>query len=127
MVNSREKGRQGEKQVIAICDEFLGVHLHRNLMQTAQGGFDLEGLETWAPEVKFYKTATYKQRQSWWNQAVDQCPKDREPCVWFKSNQQPWQVMYWPRSREPFFPLYDWRGVITVHPEYWCAIVREEL
>ena len=52
MVNSRDKGATFEREVCSLIREHLGVEAKRNLMQTAEGGFDVLGVPGWAIECK---------------------------------------------------------------------------
>lgn len=76
---SIQKGKRAERQVAGllnvvverVCSK-LGVdiqRLKRNLSQTQQGGFDLEGLDWIAIEIKHHAKP---QMNSWWQQTLQQ-------------------------------------------------------
>ena len=58
MVNARNKGRRGEREVIDEIKELLGIQLEVNYSQTFGGGHDLLGLDGFAIEVKRRKVIT---------------------------------------------------------------------
>lgn len=111
---SIQKGKRAERQIATllnveidrVCSN-LGVDttkLKRNLAQTQQGGFDLEGLDWIAIEIKHHAKA---QMSSWWDQTLRQAEPiyslvgngttrtgayRREPVLIWKLNGQKWNV-----------------------------------
>jgi len=66
----RNKGANGEREVIQILSEALGIKLTRNwLAQSADGGCDILGIPGWAIEVK---RAKQENKLAWWRQTVAQ-------------------------------------------------------
>lgn len=90
-INSRNKGAAGEREVAKIIEDLLGVTCQRNLDQWRSGGFDLEGLDGWAIEVKRAKKPLL---ESWWQQTVDQARlADLKPVLWWRLDNQKWNVV----------------------------------
>lgn len=87
---SIQKGKRAERSVASelnpILDRVCGrlgvdpVALKRNLSQTQRGGFDLEGLDWIAIEIKHHKQVSLG---SWWAQCCQQagCETDGHPIV----------------------------------------------
>ncbi len=94
----REKGALGERQVLAILEQELGLKLVRNKQQAARGGRDIiEDVDRhqhpipFAIEVKFRKTESIK---TWWAQTVEQAEATgRKPVLFFRGNNKPWRVV----------------------------------
>ena len=79
MVNSRVKGRGGERELLKILEtEFRAqgkaVTLQRNLTQTRCGGADCLSLPGWAIEVKRQEVITLSK---WWRQCIEQAQRER--------------------------------------------------
>ena len=68
MVNARNKGRRGEREVIDEIKELLGIQLEVNYSQTFGGGHDLLGLDGFAIEVKRRKVITPGDLKNFWEQ-----------------------------------------------------------
>lgn len=93
------KGKVAERAVanllnpiIAAACEREGVEvckLARNLKQTQVGGFDLDGLDWIAIEIKHHKTVAIN---SWWEQTLRQATNGRIPVLIWKQNGQKWRV-----------------------------------
>lgn len=107
---SIQKGKRAERSVAGILNPILEqvvanlgcdpVRLKRNLAQTQQGGFDLEGLPWLAIEIKHHKTVALP---SWWRQTCQQAGCDehgqpivgrtyREPVLIWKQHGGKWNV-----------------------------------
>lgn len=96
---SINKGKRAERDIAsrlnAVLDrvtESLGVDrvvLRRNLKQTQIGGYDLEGLDWMAPEVKHCKSVTLP---AWWRQACAQARPGQKPVLFYKAHGGPWRV-----------------------------------
>lgn len=129
MVNSRNKGRRGERQVIEEIDNLLGIKLEINYSQTFGGGHDLLGCPGYAIEVKRRKSITQGDLKSWWDQSVRQAQKvDLLPCLWFRADRADWKVaipdMY--ALEKKLFPIEDFNSASIMSTELWAAIMREE-
>lgn len=107
---SIQKGKRAERAVASILNTILDsivcrhgldpVALKRNLSQTQQGGFDLEGLPWIAIEIKHHKTLAIP---SWWRQTCQQAGTDelgagivgksvREPVLIWKQHGGKWCI-----------------------------------
>lgn len=132
MVNARNKGRRGEREVIDEIKELLGIELEVNYAQTFGGGHDLispNGYMPYAIEVKRRKAITQSDIKNWWDQSVRQANKvDLLPCLWFRQDRADWKVAIpCPYSSEKdFFPVEDINIASIISPELWAAIAREE-
>ena len=132
MVNARNKGRRGEREVIDEIKELLGIELEVNYAQTFGGGHDLispNGYMPYAIEVKRRKAITQSDIKNWWDQSVRQAKKvDLLPCLWFRQDRADWKVAIpCPYSSEKdFFPVEDVNIASIISPELWAAIAREE-
>lgn len=112
-INSRDKGKRGERQVVvllqAVVDRVLAklerppMVLQRNALQAHLGGCDLHGLDGFAVEVKFCEN---EQLPAWWRQAVSQADKlNAVPVLFYRAKNKPWKVRFrayvaTPRDRE---------------------------
>lgn len=65
----RNKGANGEREVLALLSERLGVTLSRNLSQTRNGGADCVELGRIRLEVKRQERLNIN---AWWKQAEEQ-------------------------------------------------------
>jgi Holliday junction resolvase len=132
LVNARNKGRRGEREVIDEIKELLGIELEVNYAQTFGGGHDLispNGYMPYAIEVKRRKAITQSDIKNWWDQTVRQAKKvDLLPCLWFRQDRADWKVAIpCPYSSEKdFFPVEDVNIASIISPELWAAIAREE-
>lgn len=107
---SIQKGKRAERTVASALNPILErlvaslgcdpVKLKRNLAQTQQGGFDLEGLPWIAIEIKHHKQVSLG---SWWTQTLRQAGRDlagnpivgmsvREPVLIWKQHGGKWNV-----------------------------------
>ena len=86
---SRQKGQRGEREICKILSEKLGGEYKRNLMQTADGGYDVLGLDGWAIEVKFQEKLSI---EKWWKQTVEQA-NDKKPVLFFRKSREEWRVV----------------------------------
>jgi|TARA_R110000751_G_scaffold1894_10_gene6969 Holliday junction resolvase len=97
---SRDKGQRGEREVCKLLEGHLGIAFKRNLMQTAEGGHDVLGLDGCAIEVKRCEKLAL---EKWWKQTVTQA-KDVSalPVLFFRRNSEEWTVAV------PTFTLMNW-------------------
>lgn len=106
---SREKGRKGEREVIAILQpvvsELFASHglpapvLKRNSLQCDGGGSDIiattqEGspevrLAWLGIEVKFHQQYAVSR---WWEQTLRQCGQHQTPILFYRRNNEAWRV-----------------------------------
>lgn len=92
----RNKGARGELELLKLLqpavDSVLGVGkvlLTRNLVQTRDGGFDIEGLHWLALEVKRQESLSLG---TWWQQAMRQAGSTRVPVLAYRQNNRPWRI-----------------------------------
>lgn len=100
---SRNKGQRGEREAAALLmgwakevvdylraggREVKDVELVRNLMQTRAGGYDIEGLDWMALEVKRQETLNVS---GWWKQTLDQAREGQVPVLMWRQNGGKWQ------------------------------------
>lgn len=128
-INSRQKGKSGELQLIKELKGWLGddLDIQRNLQQTRQGGYDITGVSGWAIECK--RPAKFKlgDLNGWWKQTVRQAnDAELKPVLFVRANNQPW-FAYIKLSSDGLFNDDDPRSMMQIHLEAWCAIVRESL
>ena len=74
----RTKGATGERTVINMLKEHGFTDAKRNLMQTAEGGFDIVGVGNLAIEVKNHKKLNIN---AWWKQTTAQATGDLIPVL----------------------------------------------
>ena len=67
-MNSRDKGKRGERELANLLQEYLGRDVTRNLVQSRDGGYDLN-IEGIALEVKRREELALRE---WWDQTVEQ-------------------------------------------------------
>lgn len=106
---SINKGKRAEREVANMLNPILDrlctqlnidpVRLSRNLKQTQVGGFDLDGLDWIAIEIKHHKQVSIN---SWWAQTLRQATDEREPVLIWKQHGGKWKVrMYGRLEIEP--------------------------
>lgn len=126
-INSRAKGRTGERELINSLAPLVGLDLTRNLVQTREGGHDILGLP-WALEVKRYRVAKPADKASWWEQALEQAGNcGLRPAVAYREDFRPWRVIV--RGSDLTQKLGG-DGVdftLEMSLEAFAMIVREEL
>ena len=96
---ARDKGQRGEREAIAVLQPVVNEvykamakvppELARNLSQTRNGGFDIEGLEWIALEIKRHETTQLSQ---WWAQTKSQAGSERVPVLMWRKNGGKWSV-----------------------------------
>jgi hypothetical protein len=74
----RTKGATGERTVINMLKEHGFTDAKRNLMQTAEGGYDIVGVGNLAIEVKNCKKLSIN---TWWVQTKKQATDDLIPVL----------------------------------------------
>lgn len=95
-INSRAKGKSGERELIGELKRVLPEltdALERNLEQTRDGGYDIAGMDGWAPEVKRYSKILPADIESFWGQTVTQARNDhRRPVLFMREDRREWRV-----------------------------------
>lgn len=124
-INSRQKGKNGELEVVHILREELGLETTRNLDQWRDGGSDILGVEGWAIEVKRAKTPQLK---NWWEQTVKQAGISSFPCLWYRLDRKYWRVVVPLHAiTKDFGYNVDLEWTVEMTPNVFCAIVREHI
>lgn len=119
----RNKGARGERELAKLLEEQLGLSVTRNLMQTREGGHDLNGLPV-ALEVKRQETLKLNE---WWSQAEEQGIRaNKMPALAYRKSRHPWMFRV---------PISFFRGKIVSHTrnsytadidlETFCFLLRE--
>jgi hypothetical protein len=123
-INSRNKGAQGEREIAKIWFDLTGVKLERNLDQWRAGGYDLEGLNGYAIEVKRAKKPLLNQ---WWQQACDQAAKNGLcPVLFYRLDNQKWRIVIPSGLLNPdFYAGMELEYTIETTPECFAMIWRE--
>jgi len=87
-VNSRNKGKQGERDIANIIYYATGINMERNLSQSAKGGHDLNGIPGISIEVKRQEKLAIN---TWWKQTIRQAlDADSIPILVYRQNRKPW-------------------------------------
>lgn len=98
---ANSKGKRGEREVVKLLQpvvdkvfEARGIEppvLYRNQNQSFQGGYDIDGIDWLALEVKRQETLNINK---WWEQAKSQASKDQVPVLIFRQNgSRKWRVI----------------------------------
>jgi Holliday junction resolvase len=94
---SRAKGARGEKEVLDILEEQLGLKLVRNKQQTARGGRDIsEDVDRMQRPIPFAIEVKFQDEDflsSWWEQTLRQAEESgRMPVLFYRRSRRPWTV-----------------------------------
>lgn len=118
---SKNKGANGEREVAKLIQPIVdkvyakrGLEsptIQRNLTQTRGGGFDLDGLDWLAIEVKRQEQL---QVNKWWDQTVRQAGKSRVPILIYRQNRMRWSVYMRVRLKTGDGLGYLTRGEVTL-------------
>lgn len=120
---SRDKGKRGEREVVRIISELLGVAATRKVRQH-DGDSDIVGVPGWCIEVKRYATASEATMRSWWEQAAAQAATNGGiPCVWYRLDRRDWRVL-WPLEAVLRGAECKWDLVADSTPAAWAAVVE---
>lgn len=123
-MNSRSKGRRGEREVIEVIKTLTDIQLEVNYSQTYGGGHDLLGAEPYAIEVKRRKAITQGDVRQWWVQTWEQAGKvNLTPCLWYRADRQQWQVVTPHTSNH--YPVDDFNCTAIITPELWSKLYKE--
>lgn len=90
--SQRIKGKNGERELASLLREHLGDSaISRNLQQSRNGGYDLNGpvLERFAVEVK---RAAMPKISTWWAQACEQAA-NRIPVLAYRLDRHDWHFI----------------------------------
>jgi hypothetical protein len=98
-INSRAKGKSGERELIGELKKLLPSEmtseLTRNLDQTRDGGHDILGLDGWALEVKRYAHVLPADLDRFWQQACEQAARNdgSSPALCFREDRKAWRTV----------------------------------
>lgn len=98
-INSRAKGKSGERELIGelkkLLPEDMTSELTRNLDQTRDGGHDILGLDGWALEVKRYAEVLPADLDRFWKQACEQAARNdgARPALCFREDRRAWRTV----------------------------------
>lgn len=125
-INSRNKGANGEREIIRILEDELGVRLERNLAQSFAGGHDLLGLDEWALEIKRYRQVGIPEKRAFWVQAVEQANRvGKRPAVIFREDRKPWRVLV--QIETECFEQISFHSTAEISLELFISLIRESL
>ena len=121
---SRTKGNRGEREVVGLIRDLLGLDASRRVRQH-DGDSDVLGVPGWAIEVK---NCADLRLAEWWRQACQQATGQDVPALWYKLPRKGWRVL-WPLSCMLTMQRADgWMDIAyaaDTTPEAWAAVVRE--
>lgn len=127
-INSRSKGRRGEREVVNLIHSLTGIKLNLNYAQTYGGGADILECPGFAIEIKRYSRYTQADVRRWWKQAVEQADAvNLLPCLFHRADRGDWLVTI-PHDKslsDKIFAIDDFRIAISMSSELFCAILRE--
>jgi hypothetical protein len=88
----RTKGAAGERELIKLLAQDLGLDLERNLDQVRCGGADILGVDGWIIEVKRCEVLA---KDMWWKQVQKAALKypHKTPAVAYRRSRQSWVFM----------------------------------
>lgn len=97
---ANSKGKRGEREAVkALQPSITGVYeergltpplLFRNQNQSANGGYDIDGISWMALEIKRCETL---QINKWWKQAVRQANPEQVPVLMYRQNSKKWNIV----------------------------------
>ena len=116
----RTKGATYERTIINMLKEHGFNDAKRNLMQTAEGGYDIIGLEPFAIEVKNHKKLNIN---AWWKQTVAQATGDLIPLLIYHIPNTSKSMVQMPLSAVN--ETLDSNRTVTVSFEDFIYIARE--
>jgi Holliday junction resolvase - archaeal type len=121
--SQRNKGQRGERELARLLEGELGVEVTRRLMQTRDGGHDLDGLPV-ALEVKRQDVPRVRE---WWEQTCRQAEAAKlTPVLAYRANRQCWRfvvpaaLLCAPGKWEQSLPY-----TATLYLEGFCLLMRE--
>jgi Holliday junction resolvase len=138
MINSRQKGANGERELARLLEDELGCKFKRNLDQYQDGGFDLKlknvdecnhvdvFLDKLAIECKRYSKVTESDICYWWIQAVNQTLNNNKiPILAYRKDRESWKfVVPMKILNHDFHVSYALEYCVTLSLKGFCSIVR---
>ena len=91
-INSRAKGAAGEREAADWLQRKFKLEKkpQRNLEQVRSGGFDLDGFEPFAMEIKRCEALSLR---NWWVQVTSACYNGQIPVVMYRRNREKWRFL----------------------------------
>lgn len=107
-INSREKGKAGEREFAALCREYGFENARRSQQYSGiNGDADVVGLEGIHIEVKRVERLNIEEALQ---QSIRDSKEDEIPIVAHRRNREEWKITM---RADDFFKLYKaWRGEI---------------
>jgi Holliday junction resolvase len=116
----RSKGARGERELARLLAEELGTDITRNLLQTREGGHDLDGLPV-ALEVKRQEALNIN---AWWRQAVAQAEASGlAPALAYRQSRKPWKFIV--RLSDITDRVTDMDLLCEIEMDAFCYLIRE--
>ncbi len=122
MINQRDKGKRGERELCKLLSEDLGIKVERNLSQTREGGCDTISIDGFSIEIKHQETLRLN---DWWQQTLNQTKSGEQPILFYKQNHKGWKAQIRLSTINSDFEGTDYTCVI----DYLTAVmlIREGL
>lgn len=123
-MKSRNKGKDGEREIAAIVRDLTGWEVRRRVRQL-DGESDLEGVPAFSVEVKRHAVATRSDIRAWWDQANAQATAEgKVPVLFYRRDRDEWRAV-WPMSLDgvPAARGYGW--TVEAGVEVWAAAACE--
>jgi len=99
---SKQKGKRGEREAVNLLKPTIekvysesdmdAPVLFRNQNQSANGGYDIDGLSWLALEVKRCEVLSIAK---WWEQTNRQASGNQAPVLLYRQNGKKWRVRMW--------------------------------
>lgn len=99
-LHALNKGKEGERQAIKFLQPTVNLvyeklsqqapQLYRNQNQSALGGYDIDGLDWLALEIKRQEDLNIN---AWWKQVNKACKEGQTPVLMFRQNRKAWRFI----------------------------------
>ncbi|MBN2644624.1 MAG: hypothetical protein JXR59_04025 [Desulfuromonadaceae bacterium] len=118
----RNKGATAERELAKLLSDQLGAEVSRNLLQTREGGHDLNGVGGWAVEVKRHETLNLT---AWWEQTLRQAQRSgQKPVLAYRQSRRPWSFVV---RLCDLCPSLTGDCTAQLNLDGFCLLVREQL
>ncbi|MBU2801692.1 hypothetical protein HFV02_05365 [Acidithiobacillus caldus] len=120
----RSKGARGERELLGLLTDQLGLAVQRNYQARWVGGCDSLSIPGWSVEIKRRENLSIG---SWWAQAQRQADRDgRRPILFFRQSRRPWKaIIDLHHLRPDTFPLAGHLAEVSL--ETATQLIRETL
>jgi Holliday junction resolvase len=118
----RDKGATGEREVIKLLEDELGLKLTRNPLQSHRGGRDvIEDIEQMQKPIPFAIEVKRQEAEAlakWWSQTCLQGEKSgRIPVLFYRASRKPWNVVVEAHYVNPvIWPVRRREGIMMAVP-----------